>query len=268
MTSKDLKTLASRELDDLPPMSSVVSDVLAEGARRQRRRRTAGVGLAAASIVGVVAVGTSVLPGLVGSDSPTPSQTPGVASATTGASDGPLTSTKAEFDAWAAQRFAAALPQRFSDVRPAGRHYSFVAAVDGRQIRFTINITQTDWEKSDLDPSDIDLAPSCESVAPAGCAELPSQKAIAYHETTDDGYAYAGMEMYLDDRSPAADEIALNFVDKASQGPVPIGNEELLTLVESQEFEQIWREYTAHPDWVYRSQIIAGGTGSPGSTGR
>jgi hypothetical protein len=57
MTDNDLKTLASRDLEGLPPMPSVV----AEGRRRQRRRRTVRVGLAAASIIGAVA-GASGLP--------------------------------------------------------------------------------------------------------------------------------------------------------------------------------------------------------------
>lgn len=256
MTSNDLKTLASRELEDLPPMPSVVSDVRAEGARRQRRRRTVGAGLAAASVIGVIGLGASMLPGIGESTAPT-DPAPSVAS-----DGGPVTDTKAEFDEWAAQKFASVLPERFSAVHPKPGQHTFVTSAEGLRITFNINLTLTDWEHSDLDPSDIDLLPSCEEAGVANCAELPSQNAIAYHERADDPSAYAGMEMYIGDRSQTSDMVALNFFGNASKGPLPISNEEILALVDSPEFEQIWREYMAHPKWVFSSQHLMADTDS------
>lgn len=246
MTANDLKTLASRDLEGLPPMPSVVPDVLAEGARRQRRRRTVGAGLAAASVIGVVAIGTAVLPGTAESGSPAPRTTSGVAS-----SSGPITETKGEFAEWAARKFSEALPERFAPVQPTEQH-DFVTHVGGVRVDFNLNVTLTDRARSDLGPEDTDLIPDCAGGGPGvTCAERPEQNAIAYHEMTDDSYPYAGMEMSVHDRTEAADTVHLNFFGERYSGtPVPLTDQEILALAGSPQFEQIWREVTAHPAWV------------------
>lgn len=248
MTANDLKTLASRDLEGLPPMPSVVSDVLAVGARRQRRRRVVGAGLAAASMVGVVAVGTSVLSGVVESE-PSESSNPRAASTVT--STAPITDTKDEFTRWAARKLSEALPERFATVQPTRQH-DFVTHVDGVQVDFNLNVTLTDWAHSDLGPDDVDLTPDCADGGPGNtCAELPAQNAIAYHEFSSDSYPQAGMEMYVGDRTDAADTIYLNFFGERHSGiPVPLTDQEILTLVDTPQFEQIWHEVTAHPNWV------------------
>jgi hypothetical protein len=252
MTANDLKTLASRDLEALPPMPSVVSDVLAEGARRQRRRRTVGAGLAAASIIGVAAVGASVLPRAAESESSNPRATPSVASSA------PITDTKDEFTTWAARKFSEALPDRFARVQPTVQH-DFVTHVGGVQVDFNLTVGLTDWAHSDLEPGDVDLIEDCADGGPGDtCAELPDQNAIAYHETTDDSYPYAGMEMDVADRTDAADTVNLNFFGQRHSGtPVPLTDQEILALIDSSQFEQIWREVTAHPDWVSSSEIMS-----------
>ncbi len=256
MSANDLKTRASRDLESLPPMPSVVSDVLAKGARRQRRRRTVGAGLAAASIVGVVAVGASVLPGtVVETESSNPRATSSVASSA------PITDTKDEFTKWAAQRLSEALPERFDAVQPTDQH-DFVTHVDGVRLDFNLNVTLTDWAHSDLGPGDVDVTPSCADEWGVTCAELPDQNAIAWHDTTSDSYPYAGMEMSLVDRTDAADTVYLNFFGKRHSGtPVPLSDAEILALVDSPQFEQIWREVAAHPEWVNpsRNMVLDGG---------
>lgn len=258
MTKDDLRTAISDELRDLPPMRTVLPQVLAEGQRdvlrRSRRRRWATVGLATAAVVGIA----SVAPIAFDQDAETPSLR-----ATDGESDrtslevatpaGPVTDTKPEFTAWAADQLSELLPERFSRVRPAGT-FDFVTRTAGTRVEFNLNITKVDWENSDIDPGEIDLAPSCGEVDGGSCAELPSKHAIAHHETTDDEFPYAGMEMYLDGQSKAADHVALNFFGpRNSDEPVPLTNQEILDLVASPRFERIWREYTAHPEWVYGS---------------
>jgi hypothetical protein len=253
MTTNDLKTLVSRDLESLPPMPSVVADVIAEGARRQRRRRTGGVGLAAASIVGVIAAGAS-LPGVVEPKSSNPPVTSKVQGG------GPITDTKDEFTEWAARKFSEALPERFGQVQPTEQH-DFVTHVDGVRVDFNLNVTLTDWEHSDVEPGDVDLTAHCSDGLGDTCAELPSRNAVAYHETTDDAYPYAGMEMSVDERTDAADTVDLNFFgQRFSATPVPPSDQEILALAESPQFEQIWREVTAHPDWVNSITIQAWGT--------
>ena len=244
MSPADLRSRLSEEISDLTPMRTVVPDVLNEGARRHRARRVASVGLAAAA-AGLIVLGTALAPRL-SDDGPTASS-----NAPAKQSDNvPQTQTRDEFDAWAAQRFGELLPARFGEVRATTRH-SFAAWVDGRKVGFNINVTKTDWENSTVDPSDVDLAPSCSDFGP-DCVALPNQNAIAYHDSP----ASAGMKLYLGGRSTAADGIALNFFGKAADGPVPISNEEILSMTDSEGFEEIWREYTAHPKWVYSSTLM------------
>jgi hypothetical protein len=252
MTANDLKTLASRDLEGLPPMPSVVSDVLAEGARRRRRRRTVGAGLATASVIGVIAVGASALPGMVAESESSSSR-----ATSTVVSSGPITDSEDEFTRWAARKFSEALPERFAPARPTDEFAVFVTHVGGVQVDFNLNVTLTDWANSDVEPGEVDLTPDCADGGPGEtCAELPEQNAIASHETTSDSYPYAGMEMYVGDRTDAADTVHLNFFGKRHSGtPVPLTDQEILALVESPQFEQIWREVTAHPHWVNSGTI-------------
>jgi hypothetical protein len=264
MTSEDFKTAITDELRDLPPMPTVVPHVLAEGRRRERRRRWAGAGLAAAAVVGVAAVVPTAFGGnTFGGAADAPSlQATGAGSdrsstnAASGAAD-PVTDTKPEFTAWAADRFSEALPERFSPVRPTG-NFEFVTRTAGTRIEFNLNITEIDWRQSDFDPGDVDLTPTCASIGGDTCAERPDMAAVAHHETTSDEYAYAGMEMYLGGRSEAADNVALNFFGPRHSGePVPLTDSEILDLAATSRFEQIWREYTAHPTWVYDEVLMS-----------
>lgn len=248
MTSNDFKSLAARELDEVTPMPTVLPDVMAEGARRHRRTRTLRVGLAAAAVGGVIAVGAIGFG--TAEDDPGPERS-GVLTA----SNGPETSTKSEFTQWAAERFSTALPDRFGPVRPGSRNYTFVTGADGVRLQFNLNVTLTDWEKSNLDPNSVDLEMSCSDVAPDPCAALPKKNAIAYRGPLDDGGAFAGMEMHLEGHPNRADSIALNFFG-VDGDRVPLSNNEILAIVDSPEFEAIWREYTAHPKWVYASYLM------------
>jgi hypothetical protein len=254
MTANDFKTLVSRELEGLPPMPSVVADVLAEGARRQRRRRMVGTGLAVASIISVVAVGATVLPKVTESESPGSSNGRPVPSV---ANQGPVTDSRDEFTQWAARKFSEVLPQRFGPVQPTGQYASFATHVGEVEIEFNLVVSLTDWAHSNVEPEDVNFTANC---ADAGdtCVDSPAQNAIAYHDTTDDAHPYAGMEMFVVDRTDAADEVDLNFFGERHSGtPVPLTDHEILTLAESPQFEQIWHEVTAHPDWVSSGRILS-----------
>ena len=180
------------------------------------------------------------------------------------ASSAPITETKDEFTEWAAQKFSAALPERFDAVQPTDQH-DFVTHVDGVQVDFNLNVTLTDWAHSDMEPGDVDRTADCADGWGDTCAALPGLNAVAWHDTTGDSYPYAGMEMYVSDRTDAADTVYLNFFGERHSGTsVPLTDQEMLALVESPQFEQIWREVTAHPDWVNSSRIMVMDDGQRG----
>lgn len=115
MTSKDLRTLMSTELDALAPMPDLVPQVIRQGATQVRRRRLAVGGLVAAAAIGGVAIapwasgrgGGTNQPAADGTPTVTPSAVP---------SPVPQGGSLVLSDPDVMAAFDAALPDRFAPV--------------------------------------------------------------------------------------------------------------------------------------------------------
>lgn len=266
MSPSDLRDRISEEISHLPPMRTAVPEVLAEGARRRRRRHAVGAGIAAAAIIGAVAVGASVIGPGGGADqlpAPATNGADGLKTSTPTATPLraiPATSDPEEFARWAAPRFSAALPDGYEDVRVlhrGGNVYDYVThAPDGR-TRVTFHLEM--WSI----PKDF---PSLEGCAPGHreCAERPEIDAKAYLAEEElsanpnpptRGYGELDMRPQA---GPKNYDLMLEFT--ASQGiAVPLSPDEILDLAESPAFDAIWHEYAAHGEWVSAAELAFNG---------
>ncbi|UYM06793.1 hypothetical protein [Solicola gregarius] len=256
MSPADLRSRITDEISDLPPMRTVVPDVVADGARSQRRRRAASIGLVAAAIVGAVAVGTAGID--LGGDAhqQVAPATNGVAPPATAApSDNPFrampaTSNPEEFAHWAAPRFSDALPDDFEDVRVLDRGdgvYDYVTRdADGTQLTFHLEM----WSIPKGYPSLDGCAPGHRE-----CAVAPEIDAKAYLAEEELGAnpnpptrGIADLQM-RPTAGPKDYDLLLEFT--ADQDvTVPLSPEEILDLAASKPFDAIWQEYASHGGWV------------------
>lgn len=242
MTGADLRSVIDEELSGLEPMPTVVPSVLTQGRRRERRRRWAGVGVAAAATVGVIA-GSLVASGVLDSDA----AAPGPAVDGPRAAQPPQTHTRAEFARWAAPRFEAALPERFGTVRTT-EHNDFVIHVNGARVMFNLNIRYVYGKHSNIEPGGIDLRPRCDDSDYDTCASQPRLRAVAYHDGGRGG-DYASLQMNVTGRYDGVDQVAVNLFGRPQDGSVPLTDAEILDLAGSPQFDSIIEEYAAHPGW-------------------
>lgn len=129
MTSNDLRTLMSTELDTLAPMPDLVPQVIRQGATQVRRRRLAVGGLVAAAAIGGLAIapwasgrgGGSNQPAADGTPTATPSAAP---------SPVPQGGNLVLSDPEVMAAFDAALPDRFTSVEFLDSHPGFLDAGD------------------------------------------------------------------------------------------------------------------------------------------
>lgn len=129
MTSQDLRTLMSAELDTLAPMPDLVPQVIRQGATQVRRRRLAVGGLVAAAAIGGVAIapwasgrgGNSDQPAADGTPTATPRAVP---------SPAPQGGNLVLSDPEVMAAFDAALPDRFPSVEFLDSHPGLLDAGD------------------------------------------------------------------------------------------------------------------------------------------
>lgn len=245
MTGTDLRSAIDEELRDLEPMPTVLPEVLAEGAARRRRRRKTGIVLAAAAVTGIVGLGATTVPGVL---DPGPEQRD-AATATTG--------DKREFLHWAAGRLDVALPDRVGTVRvlEKGDNHDLVVDADGMRIEMDLALHPADTPHSPAE-GDVYIPLTCFQTGNDNCATAPGGDAIVYRQnggyySSGNSIPSASMNVDLRGRSEVADSTGLYlYGQRPPAGPVPVTDQELFDVAGSPEFESVWREYAAHPEWI------------------
>lgn len=242
MTSKDLRTLMSTELDTLTPMPDLVPQVIRQGATQVRRRRLAVSGLVAAAAIGGVAIapwangrsqGSDSQPADGGGSSAVPSDVP---------SPSPLGDSLVLSDPEVMAAFDAALPDRFTPVtlRPRTAEEPWESLVT-RTGDTDVVLTARMWAAVETETGD---CLSFEEVASCKERDLPSGGHVAAAHSGETSGRNAWVVLTRD-----GVETTIDLWSKQRSTVVPLTDAELLDVATHPAFLAMIdaREPTANP---------------------